>query len=101
MEQKSLEKMGSVPIKKLMVSMGLPVIFSMMLQALYNIVDSALYQIWRGGEDALHALTLAFPIQMLMVAIGVGTGVGVIVLLAQSLGQKNRERASLSDEKGI
>lgn len=86
--------MGTVPIKKLMISMGLPVVISMMLQALYNIVDSAFVSNMQGGEDALNALTLAFPVQMLMVAIGIGTGVGVNVLLAKSLGQKDREKAS-------
>lgn len=94
MEQKSVEKMGVAPIKKLMLSMGLPVIISMMLQALYNIVDSAFVSNMEGGENALNALTLAFPVQMLMVAIGIGTGVGVNVFLAKSLGQQDREKAS-------
>ncbi len=95
MEQKSVEKMGTVPIQKLMLTMGLPVIISMMLQALYNIVDSAFVSNMEGGEDALNALTLAFPVQMLMVAIGVGTGVGVNVLLAKSLGWQDRKKASM------
>ncbi|MBO5197265.1 MAG: MATE family efflux transporter [Lachnospiraceae bacterium] len=95
MEQKSVEKMGAAPIKKLMLSMGIPVIISMMLQALYNIVDSAFVSNMEGGESALNALTLAFPVQMLMVAIGIGTGVGVNVLLAKSLGQQEKEKASM------
>lgn len=86
--------MGTAPIKKLMISMGLPVVISMMLQALYNIVDSAFVSNMEGGEDALNALTLAFPVQMLMVAVGIGTGVGVNVLLARSLGQNDKEKAS-------
>ncbi|MCH5263149.1 MAG: MATE family efflux transporter [Lachnospiraceae bacterium] len=94
MEQKSIEKMGTTTIKKLMLSMGIPVIISMMLQALYNIVDSAFVSNMEGGESALNALTLAFPVQMLMVAIGIGTGVGVNVLLAKSLGQQDKEKAS-------
>lgn len=94
MEQKSVERMGSAPVKTLMLSMGLPVIVSMMLQALYNIVDSAFVSNMEGGESALNALTLAFPVQMLMVAIGIGTGVGVNVLLATSLGQQDRTKAS-------
>lgn len=94
MKQKSVEKMRTAPIKKLIWSMGIPVIISMMLQALYNIVDSAFVSNMKGGEDALNALTLAFPVQMLMVAIGIGTGVGVNVLLAKSLGQQDREKAS-------
>ena len=95
MEQKSIEKMGTAPIKKLMLTMGFPVIVSMMLQALYNIVDSAFVSNMEGGESALNALTLAFPVQMLMVAIGIGTGVGVNVLLATSLGQQDRKKASM------
>ena len=95
MEQKSVEKMGTVPIQKLMLTMGLPVIISMMLQAFYNIVDNAFVSNMEGGEDALNALTLAFPVQMLMVAIGVGTGVGVNVLLAKSLGWQDRKKASM------
>lgn len=94
MEQKSVGKMSTAPIKKLMISMGLPVVISMMLQALYNIVDSAFVSNMKGGEDALNALTLAFPVQMLIVAIGIGSGVGVNVLLAKSLGQKDHEKAS-------
>lgn len=62
-------KMGTVPVRKLMISMGLPMIVSMMLQALYNIVDSAFVSNMPGGEAALNALTLAFPVQMLMVAV--------------------------------
>lgn len=80
-----MNKMGTVPVKKLMLSMGIPIIISMMLQALYNIVDSAFVSNMEGGEQALNALTLAFPVQMLMVAVGIGTGVGVNVLLSKSL----------------
>ena len=89
-----MNKMGTVPVKKLMLSMGIPIIISMMLQALYNIVDSAFVSNMEGGEQALNALTLAFPIQMLMVAVGIGTGVGVNVLLSKSLGQQNHEKAA-------
>ena len=87
--------MAFVPVKKLLLSMGLPMIFSMMLQALYNIVDSAFVANMKGnGEAALNALTLAFPVQMLMVAIGIGTGVGVNAMIARCLGQKDTEQAS-------
>lgn len=86
--------METSPVGKLMLSMGIPVIISMMLQALYNIVDSAFVSNMEGGEDALNALTLAFPVQMFMVAIGIGTGVGVNVLLSRTLGQQDREKAS-------
>lgn len=89
--------MKNTPVNKLMITTGLPMIISMMLQALYNIVDSAfLSNMKTGGEQALNAVTLAFPIQLLMVAISVGTGIGVNALAAKSLGSQNREKASLS-----
>lgn len=82
-------KMETMPVNRLMLNMGIPMIISMMLQAVYNIVDSAFVANIKGtGEQALNALTLAFPVQMLMVAVGIGTGVGVNVLLARSLGEK-------------
>lgn len=87
--------MGTMPVNKLMLSMGIPMILSMMLQAVYNIVDSAFVSNMQGnGEMALNALTLAFPVQMLMVAIGIGTGVGTNALLSKSIGQGNYEKAS-------
>ena len=87
-------KMAVMPVKKLMISMAVPMIISMMLQAVYNIVDSAFVANIKGtGELALNALTLAFPVQMLMVAVGIGTGVGVNALLAKSIGQGDREKA--------
>lgn len=96
MEQKeSMNRMGTMPVKKLMLSMGIPMVLSMMLQAVYNIVDSAFVSNMKGdGELALNALTLAFPVQMLMVAIGIGTGVGTNALLSKSIGQGNKEKAS-------
>ena len=88
-------RLGTAPVKKLMLSMGIPMILSMMMQALYNIVDSAFVSNMAGnGEMALNALTLAFPVQMLMVAIGIGTGVGTNALMSKSLGQRNPEKAS-------
>lgn len=91
------DKMGQTPIHKLMLFMGLPMILSMMLQALYNIVDSAfISNMAQGGEAALNALTLAFPLQMLMVAVSVGTGVGANALAARCLGNEDQERASLT-----
>ncbi len=78
-----------------MLSMGIPMIISMVLQALYNIVDSAfISNMPQDGEDALNALTLAFPFQMLMVAIAIGTGIGTNVLVAKNLGLGDKERAS-------
>lgn len=88
-------KMGAVPVPRLMLTMGIPMILSMVLQAVYNIVDSAFVSnMTNNGESALNALTLAFPLQMLMVAISIGTGVGTNALLAKSLGQDNKEKAS-------
>ena len=88
-------KMSFMPVKKLMLSMGIPMIVSMVLQAVYNIVDSAFVSnMAAGGEQALNALTLAFPMQILMVAVGIGTGVGANVLTAKNLGAGNREQAS-------
>ncbi|MGN0675514.1 MAG: MATE family efflux transporter [Oscillospiraceae bacterium] len=97
MENSRNNKMGTMPVKKLMLSMGIPMIISMVLQAVYNIVDSAFVSnMASGGEDALNALTLAFPLQILMVAVGIGTGVGANVLTAKSLGQGNIEQAGKS-----
>lgn len=97
----SMNRMGVVPIKKLMMLMGMPMILSMMLQALYNIIDSYFVSCIPGttsipnmGDYALNALTLAFPVQMLMIAVGVGTGVGINALLSRSIGQGDREKAS-------
>ncbi len=94
-------RMAEMPVSKLMIKIGLPIIISMMLQALYNIVDSAFVSNMEGGEQALNALTLAFPVQMLMVAIGIGTGVGVNVMLARSLGEGNKEKASTVAGNGV
>ena len=81
-------KMKDMPVNKLMIQMGIPMILSMALQAVYNIVDSAFVGNMRvGSEAALNALTLVFPVQMLMVAVGIGTGVGTNALLARTLGQ--------------
>lgn len=94
-------KMGVMPIPTLMLSMGLPMILSMIVQAFYNIVDSFFVSNMTSGElpdigsYAMNALTLSFPIQMLMIAIGVGTGVGVGALLSKSLGEGNLKQASL------
>ncbi|MBB5182550.1 MATE family efflux transporter [Catenisphaera adipataccumulans] len=94
-------KMGYVPMPKLMLTMGLPMIASMLVQAFYNIVDTYFIShitsstIADIGDLAMNALTLAYPVQMLMIAIGVGTGVGVNALLSKYLGEKKREKASL------
>ena len=88
-------KMKEMSVNKLMVQMGIPMILSMALQAVYNIVDSAFVGNMRSGsEAALNALTLVFPVQMLMVAVGIGTGVGTNALLARTLGQGNGKKAA-------
>lgn len=88
-------KMKEIPVNKLMVQMGIPMILSMALQAVYNIVDSAFVGNMKvGSEAALNALTLVFPVQMLMVAVGIGTGVGTNALLARTLGQGNAKKAA-------
>lgn len=92
-------KMATMPVGKLMINTGAPMILSMMLQAVYNIVDSYFVSnmpdsggMVHVGESAVNALTLAFPVQMLIVAFSVGTGVGVNVLLAKTLGQGESEK---------
>ncbi len=79
-------KMGVMPIGKLIITMSLPIMISMLVQALYNVVDSIF--VARVSENALTAVSMAFPIQSLMIAVGVGTAVGVNALLARSLGAK-------------
>lgn len=84
----SIKKMSETPVSRLMLSMGIPMIISMLLQAFYNIVDSAFVSNMKdGGEAALNALTLAFPVQVLMIAVSIGTGVGTNALLSKSLGR--------------
>ncbi|MEE1031742.1 MAG: MATE family efflux transporter [Ruminococcus sp.] len=85
-------KMGVMPIPKLLISMSLPMIISMLVQALYNIVDSMF--VAQMNEAALTAVSLAFPVQNLMIAFAAGTGVGINALLSRSLGEKNLENAN-------
>lgn len=92
-------KMGTIPVNRLLVTMSLPMIVSMLVQALYNIVDSAFVS--RISEDALTAVSLAFPVQNLMIAIAAGTGVGINALLSRSLGEGNREAANRAAGNGI
>ena len=92
-------KMGVMPVNKLLVSMSLPMMVSMLVQALYNIVDSMF--VAQLSENALTAVSLAFPAQNLMIAVGTGTGVGVNALISRSLGEKNKERANLIANNGL
>ncbi len=85
-------KMGVMPVNKLLLSMSLPMMISMLVQALYNIVDS--FFVAKLCEDALTAVSLAFPMQNLMIAVGAGTGVGVNAYLSRSLGEKNFDNAN-------
>ncbi len=95
-------KMADIPMKKLFWKMGLPMIVSMILQALYNVVDSV-FVTNMGAKGALanQALTLAFPIQILIIAVGVGTGVGLNAMLSRSLGENEKEKANKVAGNGI
>lgn len=92
MTQPQENKMGVMPVLPLLVSMSVPIMISMLVQALYNVVDSVFVS--RISESALTAVSLAFPAQNLMIAVATGTGVGVNALLSRSLGEKNFERAN-------
>ena len=85
-------KMGVMPVNRLILTMSLPMILSMLVQALYNIVDSMFVS--RRSENALTAVSLAFPAQNLMIAVATGTGVGVNAALSRSLGERNFDRAN-------
>ncbi|MBQ9823955.1 MAG: MATE family efflux transporter [Solobacterium sp.] len=92
-------KMGVMPVRKLIISMSLPMMISMLVQALYNIVDSV--YVARLSESALTAVTLAFPLQNLMIALGSGTGVGINALLSRSLGQKRFDKSDAAANTGL
>ena len=92
-------KMGTMPVTKLLITMSLPMMISMLVQALYNIVDSIF--VARISENALTAVSLAFPVQSLMIALSAGTCVGMNALLSRSLGEKNQAMADKTAENGI
>lgn len=92
-------KMGVMPIPKLLVTMSLPMIISMLVQALYNIVDSIF--VAQLNEEALTAVSLAFPVQNLLIAVSVGTGVGINSLLSRHLGGRRFHEANLAARNGI
>ena len=92
-------KMGVMPVNKLLLNMAVPMMISMLVQALYNVVDSVFVS--KLSEDALNAVSLAFPVQNLMIAVGVGTGVGINALLSRSLGQKDQKMADDAARNGI
>ena len=98
-DQMQENKMGVMPVKRLLITMSLPIMLSMLIQALYNIVDSVF--VAQVSENALTAVSMAFPIQNLMISVGVGTGVGVNALLSRSLGEKDYDRANKAASNGV
>ncbi|MCM1156856.1 MAG: MATE family efflux transporter [Roseburia sp.] len=99
MEQTKENKMGVMPVNQLLLSMSLPMVLSMLVQALYNVVDSIF--VARINENALTAVSLAFPIQSLMIAVAAGTCVGINAVLSRSLGEKDYEKVNKSACNGI
>ena len=99
MSQAKENKMGVLPVKRLIVTMSLPMMISMLVQALYNIVDSIFVS--QINEQALTAVTLAFPMQTLMIAVGSGTGVGINAMLSKSLGEKRFDRSDAAANTGL
>ena len=91
--------MGVMPVNQLLLNMAVPMIISMLVQALYNVVDSVF--VAQLSEDALNAVSLAFPVQNLMIAVGVGTSVGINSLLSRSLGQKDQKMANQAAMNGL
>ncbi len=92
-------KMGVMPVNKLLVNVSLPIMISMFVQALYNVVDSIF--VARLSEDALTAVSIAFPIQNLMIAVAVGTSVGMNAFLSRSLGEKDYDRVNKFANNGV
>lgn len=95
----SADKMGSTPMLRLILSMSLPTMFSMIIQAMYNIVDSVFVS--NLGQDALTALSLAYPLQLMTISVAVGTGVGINSFISRRLGEKNQELANNGAANGI
>ena len=99
MDTSNENKMGIMPVGKLLITMSLPMMISMVVQALYNIVDSVFVS--RVSEDALTAVSMAFPLQALCIALGAGMGVGVNALLSKSLGAKDNDMVNKSALNGL
>ncbi len=97
--QPEQNKMGTMPVNRLLISMSLPMIISMLVQAMYNIVDSIF--VARLGEEALAAVSMAFPVQSLLIAVSAGTCVGVNALLSRSLGEQDQPAAQKAAVNGI
>lgn len=92
-------KMGTMPVNKLLLNMSVPIIISMLVQAMYNVVDSVFVSYY--SQQALSAVSLAFPVQNIMISIATGTGVGINSLLSKSLGQRKFERANKAAVNGL
>lgn len=99
LKEKNLNKMGYMPIGKLMLTMSVPLVISMLVQAMYNVVDS--YFVAELSNDALNAVSLAYPMQMLMVSFAVGTGIGMNAYIARCLGMGENERANKGASNGL
>ena len=92
-------KMGVLPVGRLIFAMSAPMVLSMLFQALYNVVDSVF--VARLGQDAMNAVSLAFPLQMILIGVATGTGVGMNALISRSLGEKNYDRANETANTGV
>ncbi len=115
MEEMRENKMGVMPVNRLLISMALPMMVSMLVQALYNVVDSMFVarittneqvfdnagNLITAGTDAISALGLAFPVQILLIAVGTGTGVGVNAIISKALGEKKQQRANSAAAHGV
>lgn len=99
MKNMNSEKLGTMPMNRLILTLSVPMMISMFIQSLYNVVDSMF--VAQINEEALAALSLVFPIQMLMVAVGIGTGVGMNAELSKRLGEGNRKLASAAANNGV
>ena len=97
--QKNENKLGTMSIPKLLFQVSFPIVISMFIQSMYNLVDS--YYIGKINEEAFTAIAIAFPIQNIMIGIGVGTGVGMNSLISRYLGEKNFDRANKTAENGL
>ena len=98
-EELKENKMGREPVHGLLIKMALPMMISMFVQSLYNVVDSIF--VARIGEDALSAVSITFPIQMLMISVAIGTGIGMSALLSRFLGAKDYKRVNSVAQNGL